>query len=118
MTQMLRIWAAVGLVLLAGGCAYRPDSLVLQPVSSVSAQTNKVRILVATTRERGSPDDPNAFTAARAKQLNYAALTISIPTHHVPGEIEWPGHAQPDPAHHFVTTDRQFLNATEFLGKI
>jgi esterase/lipase superfamily enzyme len=118
MSLMFRIGAALSVLLLLSGCAYRPDSQVLQPIGSVPATTKKVRILVATTRERGSAADPNAFTAARAKQLNYAALTISIPKHHVPGEIEWPGHAAPDPAHHFVTTDRQFLKATQFDEEI
>ncbi|MEQ1578077.1 MAG: alpha/beta hydrolase [Hyphomicrobium sp.] len=80
--------------------------------------TNKVRLLVATTRERGSAEDPNAFTAVRSKVLNYSALTVSIPTKHVAGEIEWPDQTPPDPSRHFITTDRQFLGGNEFLGEI
>lgn len=102
----------------AGSCAQRPGSEVLDPVASIPASTSKVRLLVATTRERGGADNPNAFTAGRAPTLNYAALTVSIPTHHVPGEIEWPGQSEPDPAYHFLTTDREFLDADGFLNEI
>lgn len=75
-------------------------------------------MLVATTRERGSVDDPNAMTASRAKTLNYADLTISVPTHHAAGQIEWLDQVPPDPSRNFVTTDRRFLSGNEFLGEI
>lgn len=100
------------------GCSARPDSSVLEPTLRTPSYTDKVNILVATTRARGSAVDPNAFTAERAKELQFADLTISIPTHHVAGEIEWPDQIPPDPLLHFVTTDRQFLDGTEFLSKI
>jgi esterase/lipase superfamily enzyme len=109
---------AATVVVLALGCAARPGSEVLQPISRVPSYTNKVNLLVATTRERGSTEDPEAFTAARAKKLNFAALTVSIPTHHVPGEIEWPDQIPPDPTRHFVTTDRQVLDGRGFLDKV
>jgi esterase/lipase superfamily enzyme len=75
-------------------------------------------MLVATTRARGSSTDPDAFTAARSKNLNYASLTISIPPHHKAGEIEWPDQVPPDPSRNFVTTDRQFISDNEFLKEI
>lgn len=75
-------------------------------------------MLVATTRQRGSATDPNAFTAERAKSLNYAELTISVPTHHTAGEIEWPDQTPPDPTRNFVTTERQFLSGDEFLAEV
>ncbi len=112
-----RVGAAIALIQLAA-CASRPGSEVLEPFLAVPSSTNKVRVLVATTRERGSQEDPNAFTAHRAKQLNYAALTVSIPTHHVPGEIEWPNGSTPNPADHFVTTQRDFLSGPEFQEQI
>jgi esterase/lipase superfamily enzyme len=92
-----------------GGCAYRPGSEVLIPVASVPESTSKVDLLVATTRERGSKTDPDAFTAERAKQLNFAALTVSVPPQHTKGEIEWPSAGPADPRLHFVTTKRDFL---------
>lgn len=117
------IWAIrygpiVFLCLLLSGCASRPGSDVLRPVADVTPATKKVKILVATTRERGSPDDPDAFTAKRAKQLNYAAVTVSIPTQHKVGEIEWPDGKTADPEKHFVTTERSFLDASQFQDQI
>lgn len=100
------------------GCASRPDSAVLNPVAVAPDSTAKVRLLVATTRERGDAPDPNAFTAGRSQALNYGALTVSIPNTHVPGEIEWPDQTGADPATDFVTTDREFLDADAFLNEI
>lgn len=100
------------------GCASRPGSEVLIPRADVPATTSKVDVLVATTRERGSKEDPDAFTAERAKQLNFAALTVSVPPAHVKGEIEWPNGGPADPKQHFVTTKREFLTSNEFLDKI
>lgn len=80
--------------------------------------TDKVRMLVATTRERGSETDPEAFTAGRAKELNYAALTVSIPPHHKVGEIEWPNQYPADPAYHFVTTERQAYSKSQYLSEV
>jgi esterase/lipase superfamily enzyme len=105
-------------VLFVAGCASRPGSEVLEPIANVPSYTDKVQVLVATTRERGSPEDPNAFTAKRAKDLNFSALTVSIPSQHVTGEIEWPDTTPPDPSRHFITTERQFLDADGFLEQI
>ncbi len=100
------------------GCANRPGGEVLEPVANVPSYTSEAHILVATTRERDDPKDPDAFLARRAKQLNYASLTVSIPSHHKSGEIEWPGQSQPDPALHFVTADRRSLDSASFLEQI
>jgi esterase/lipase superfamily enzyme len=116
--RVLRIAAFVLLLLPVAGCAYRPGSEVLTPIADVPQSTEKVRVLVATTRERGSEQDPNAFTAERAKNLNFSALTISIPTQHAIGNIEWPDTTPPDPARHFITTERDFLDADGFLNQI
>lgn len=118
---MSRTWIALGLVtavLLVSGCASRPGSEVLIPLANVPESTAKVEILVATTRERGSKEDPDAFTAERAKKLNFAALTVSVPPAHVKGEIEWPTGNGPDPQQHFVTTSRDFLTGQEFADRI
>lgn len=101
-----------------GGCAYRPGSEVLIPIADVPASTSKVDLLVATTRERGSKQDPDAFTAERAKQLNFGALTVSVPPQHTKGEIEWPSVGPADPKLHFVTTKRDFLSSDEFIARI
>lgn len=112
-------WGHIAILcLLLPGCASRPSSDVLRPVALITTPANKVELLVATTRERGSPDDPDAFTALRARQLNYAALTVSIPASHTVGEIEWPDGSAPNPDKHFVTTQRSFLSASQFQEQI
>ena len=104
--------------MVAAGCSSRPTSEVLQPVTRAPMYTDKVRLLVATTRERGSATDPEAYTAMRAMELNYAALSISIPRRHKAGEIEWPDQYPADPAFHFVTTDRQAYSKSQYLHEV
>jgi esterase/lipase superfamily enzyme len=87
-------------------------------VAHAPAYTAKVRMLVATTRGYGSAADPKAFNAERSDTLNYAAVTVSIPKHHVAGQIEWPDQLPADPLHHFVTTARDRLAASQFLDQI
>lgn len=121
MALILRNFALVGttfVALLATACSVRPGSEVLEPIANPPSYTNKVRLLVATTRERGSAEDPNAFTAERAKHLNFAALTVSIPSKHTAGEIEWPDTYPADPSRHFVTADRAFLDSEGFANEI
>ncbi len=88
------------------------------PVAHAPSFTPKVRLLVATTRERGIPGDPDAFGPARSHTVNHAALTISIPRHHKVGQIEWPDQTPADPAYHFLTTERSFLSSQAFNEEI
>ncbi len=113
------IWLALVLATLAvAGCGARPTSDVLQPFVPPPSYTSKVEILVATTRERGTKDDPEAFSARRASVVNHATVTVSIPKHHIPGRIEWPDQMPADPLNHFVTTDRRVLSAPDFLDRL
>ncbi len=107
-----------GLSFALGACSPRPTSEILTPVAHAPAYTAKVRMLVATTRGYGSAEDPKAFTVERSDTLNYAAVTVSIPKHHVPGQIEWPDQLPADPLHHFVTTARERLTAPQFNDQI
>jgi esterase/lipase superfamily enzyme len=112
-------WLAVVLAtFVAAGCSARPTSDVLQPFVPAPSYTSKVEILVATTRDRGTPTDPDAFTARRAGAVNHASVTVSIPKNHVPGRIEWPDQLPADPLNHFVTTDRSVLSAPQFLDRV
>jgi esterase/lipase superfamily enzyme len=113
-----RIALAVMLLLSLEACSPRPGSHVLTPVARVPSFTKKVRVLVATTRSYGSATDPHAFTSVRSDKLNYAAVTVSIPRHHKPGEIEWPDQVPADPSRHFVTTARDRLTDHQFLDQI
>lgn len=110
------LMAVLAVILTA--CSARPGSEVLRPVAHEPAYTQKVRLLVATTRERGSAEDPDAYTADRARNLNYAALTVSIPKNHATGNIEWPDTGPPDPAYNFMTTDREALEPAAFENEI
>lgn len=106
------------LILACAGCSARPTSEVLAPVAHAPSFTPKVRLLIATTRERGTPDDPDAFGAGRSHTVNHAALTISIPRHHTAGQIEWPDQVPADPAYHFLTTERSFLSPQAFSDEV
>lgn len=113
-------WLAVAALSLGAlqACSTRPGSELLTPIARAPSYTAKVRVLVATTREFGSPEDPQAFTSARASSLNYAAVTVSIPKHHTPGQVEYPDQLPADPSRHFVTTARDRLDSGQFLGEV
>jgi esterase/lipase superfamily enzyme len=100
------------------GCSARPPVTVLAPVAQVPGFTPKVRILVATTRERASPEEGSELTARRAGQMNYDSITISIPSRHQVGRIEWPDAVPPQPGYSFMTTERAPLDRAGFLGEI
>lgn len=75
-------------------------------------------MLIATTRGVGDPSNPFALSTDRSLQLNYGMHNVSIPTHHQPGQIEWPDQMPPDPAYHFVTTERATLERQQFLSEL
>ena len=111
---------AVGIVLitLLAGCAPRPGASILDPSPRPPRFTPKVEMLVATTRGVGDPANPFATSAERSRHLNYGIHTVSIPTHHKPGDIEWPDQLPPDPTRHFLTTNRALLQRQEFLDAL
>ena len=104
--------------IILGGCSARPDSSVLTPVLSPPSYTQKVDMLVATTRGLGTVEDSQEFTAERSIKLNYSALTISIPRTHVAGKIEWPDTGPPDLAQNFTTANREILAGGEFISRL
>jgi esterase/lipase superfamily enzyme len=73
-------------------------------------------VYTATTRARQAPD-ANVFTSGRARQLNFARFTLSIPPTHTASNIEWPK-AEPNPATDFVVTDQTALAQPEFLADV
>lgn len=91
---------------------------MLDPIDRSPRYTQKVEMLIATTRAVGDPSNPFALSAERSWDLNYGMHTVSIPTHHKPGQIEWPDQFPPDPAYHFVTTDRALLGRQQFLSAL
>ena len=91
---------------------------MLDPVDRPLNYTQKVEMLVATTRSVGDPRNPFALSIDRSGKLNYGIHTVSIPTHHQPGQIEWPDQVPPDPAYHFVTADRALLDRQQFMNAL
>lgn len=114
---LILLTAAIGLSVLAG-CSARPPADVLVPAARAPMFTPKARMLVATTRDHSRRGDPDAFTNARSVTMNYADVTVSIPTRHKVGEIEWPNQIPPDPALHFITTERTSLDRAAFLDAV
>lgn len=88
--------------------------LVPSPAETPGARL--VTVYVATTRERESPGS-NVYNALRARELNYAEFTISIPPGHQPGRIEWPDR-QPDPETSFTIVRQRVLSPEAFEARI
>jgi esterase/lipase superfamily enzyme len=94
------------------GCGARPGADVLASVTTKATDTKKITIYAATTRARQAPDE-NVFTTGRARDLNYARFTMSIPPTHKASNIEWPK-GKPDPARDFVVADQKVLSGAAF----
>lgn len=104
----------VALVLLCG-CATRPGPEVLATVPP-APEAAQVRLYAATTRER-APEGEADYTAERARALNLAAFTISIPPGHQPASIEWP-QGMPDAGSSFAVVGQSQLTRAEFIQEI
>ena len=111
------IWAAVVVAVALNGCAARPSSEVLIPVSAPATDVTSVVVLAATTRARTN-DSPFDFSADRSAEIGYQEYKISIPPSHVPGQIQWPsqspGNAQTD----FVVDSSRPLAESGFMQAI
>src|SRR5690606_10497977 len=68
--------------------------------------TTTVRIYYATDRARTGDTDPDNFYGGERGELELGTATVSIPPHHVPGNIErpsiWTLEFSEDPARHVV----------------
>lgn len=103
---------AVLLLLLLIGCAARPGMEVLAPSATTPTSVDAITVYVATTRERQAPDQ-NSFTNRRARELNFADYTVSVPPTHKPGRIEWP-RTPADPATSFTPIRDTVLTRPSF----
>lgn len=114
----MRILAA-GVIALAlvAGCASRPDTNVLLPVSGPDrAGTRTVAVYAITNRAR-IKGEPWAYDANRGAAAQDTAFEVSIPPGHVQGAIEWPDDV-PDPATDFVTRSQHGISRDELLHRI
>jgi esterase/lipase superfamily enzyme len=71
---------------------------------------------VATTRDRLPANVGQMFGSARAPNVSYAAITISIPPDvmRTIGKVQWPLVPPGDPRHDFVTLSAEDLNRQSF----
>lgn len=106
MIQSCKRFGVVCLLLLLTACATVPRGVMIPTVAPAS--TDKVEMLVATTRER---TDPAEMFSGERGQLQYADVTVSIPPkqNRVVGEVQWPKKLPGDPMTDFVTTEARIL---------
>jgi esterase/lipase superfamily enzyme len=94
---------ALGLAVLAAGCAGRPYGDMI--IGSPSPNASKVDLLVATTRAPVVDPPGVIFGGARGKGVDFADVVVSIPPDGArqAGDVQWPSSPPGDPNHDFVT---------------
>jgi esterase/lipase superfamily enzyme len=109
-------WAFIVLVAIAlPNCASRPGPEVLTPIAAPPG-VKALQIYVATTRERANPSE-NVFTANRAKALNFAKFSVSVPPNHKPGNIEMPADP-PDSQSSFAIVNQAVMSDADFRNAV
>ncbi|CAN7633698.1 alpha/beta hydrolase [Rhizobium sp. LjRoot98] len=100
-------------------CGGHPKN-VLTPVADTVPTSNRVTMLVATTRGR-SQDAGEMFTGERARAPAFVDMTVSIPAERKVGDVAWPKKLPSNPATDFATLNaepltkdaaKSWLNAT------
>lgn len=116
MSRLVSRFLLLLVLCLQAACAGRPGPEVLHTPTATAPDARTVTIYVATTRAH-DPADIRAFSSERATDVSYAEYTISIPTSHKPGNIEWPAHLV-DPAKDFAVTGYRELERTDFVREV
>jgi esterase/lipase superfamily enzyme len=106
-------------LLAVAACAERPLEGVLTPVAETAPGASRVRVLVASTRQRSS-DSAQMYGGERAGETSYAAITVSIPpdSNRKAGEVQWPKTLPGDPKRDFVTLSTDYLTKQQFLAAV
>lgn len=101
---------------LLGGCADHPHG-VLEPVLADAPGTNRVELLVATTRTR-DPSPGILFNGLRADEMAYADIDVSLPPDAVRkiGAVQWPQALPGNPATDFVTRRTSIIDRKTALS--
>jgi esterase/lipase superfamily enzyme len=101
------------------GCAGQAHD-VLVPLDGDLAGTNKVNMLVATTRSALGAAQGEMFTGERAKALSFARITVSLPPDETrkAGDVQWPSQAPGDPARDFVTREARTIGEPEATARL
>jgi esterase/lipase superfamily enzyme len=102
-------FAVFGVAALLVACASRPETGFLSTVTESGTGVTNHTVLVATTRQR-DPRPGTFFNGERASSLDYAAITVSIPPTHIPGEIEWTTAPPGNPNSNFVVHEAAYLD--------
>jgi esterase/lipase superfamily enzyme len=110
---VISMWRVPSIALVAGvllaGCATRPESGFLSPVSENTTGGIDHPLLIVTTRER-DPRPGTFFNGERAKSVHYATMTVSIPPTHAAGKVEWAPTPPGNPATSFVVRHEASLD--------
>jgi esterase/lipase superfamily enzyme len=97
-------------------CASRPETGFLSSTAVSAPGATDHTVLVATTRERDTRPG-TLFNGERASALGYAAITVSIPPKHVPGQIELATTPPGDPDANFVVRDAAYLDGDKAFAQ-
>ena len=115
------IVAAAALALCCCSCSSLRQGTLL-PVAQVetTAGTTIIPILAATTRNRIDVTSGEMFDGARADQVSYAAISVSIPPDatRTIGDVQWPNQSPPDPRQSFVTVSSDYLEKQGFVATL
>jgi Uncharacterized protein conserved in bacteria len=107
------------LAALLTACAGRPEGGALAPVEAAVPGAITHELFVATTRSRDDKDPNAMFSGERRSldedvpRLDYAHVNVSVPPSHAPGVVEWPKRLPGDPAKHFVTRSRGYVDGPD-----
>lgn len=101
---------------LSSGCAERPRGVLL-PVADTVPTTDRVQMLVATTRTR-STNPAEMFTGERGLAPSFADITVSIPPSSARkvGEVAWPKRLPSNPATDFAVLKTDELSVDGAKG--
>lgn len=110
--------ASIGLALALSACAGSSENL-LAPTPSAEG-TSRVNILVATTRQRSPADAGEMFGGARAENVSYANIDVSIPpdSARTIGTIQKPISLPGNPARDFVIVSANFIDKQKFSSAV
>lgn len=94
-------------------CAERPKNILLAAGPQTEG-TNRVAMLVATTRQR-SAIPGEMFSGERGSSLAFADIAVSIPPdrNRTPGEVQWPSRMPGDPSRDFVTIKADAIDSVQ-----
>jgi esterase/lipase superfamily enzyme len=100
--RLAGVFVCLGLAL--AGCAGRPHGMLV-PIGEPVDGTNKVDLLVATTRMPNLVESGEIFNGERGPALAFADIGISVPPDSAReiGEVQWPSSPPGDPTKEFVT---------------